>query len=99
LVGPGQVLADVIASGACRWCSSQRFRQAAQSRIIINAHRISQGSMPDLGPPGTDDSETAVSRIVELVKTRIPKRFRLDAIRDLQVLCPMNRRERWVLGR
>jgi exodeoxyribonuclease V alpha subunit len=61
------------------------FRQAAQSRIIINAHRISQGSMPDLGPPGTDDPETAVSRIVELVKTRIPKRFRLDAIRDLQV--------------
>jgi hypothetical protein len=65
------------------------FRRAAQSRIIINAHRISQG------PPGTDDLETAVSRIVELVKTR----FRLDAIRDLQVLCPMNRRERWVRGR
>jgi ATP-dependent exoDNAse (exonuclease V) alpha subunit len=38
-----------------------------------------------------DDPETAVSRIIELVKTRIPKRFGLDPIRDIQVLCPMNR--------
>ena len=76
------------------------FRQAAQSRIIISAHRINQGSMPDLSPPGTesdfyfvqaDDPETAVGRIIELVKTRIPKRFGLDPIRDIQVLCPMNR--------
>jgi exodeoxyribonuclease V alpha subunit len=76
------------------------FRQAAQSRIINNAHRINQGSMPDLTPPETecdfyfvaaDDPETAVSRIIELVKTRIPKRFGLDPIRDIQVLCPMNR--------
>jgi exodeoxyribonuclease V alpha subunit len=76
------------------------FRQAAQSRIITNAHRINQGSMPDLRPPETesdfyfvqaDDPETAVRRIIELVKTRIPKRFGLDPIRDIQVLCPMNR--------
>jgi len=38
-----------------------------------------------------DESETAVSRIIELVKTRIPRRFGLDPIRDIQVLCPMNR--------
>ena len=38
-----------------------------------------------------DDPETAVSRIIVLVKTRIPKRFGLDPIRDIQVLCPMNR--------
>src|SRR5258708_14546254 len=38
-----------------------------------------------------DDSETAVPRIIELVKTRIPQRFGLDPIRDIQVLCPMNR--------
>jgi exodeoxyribonuclease V alpha subunit len=76
------------------------FRQAAQSRIIINAHRINQGLIPDLSPPGTDsdfyfvqaeDPEIAVGRIIELVKTRIPKRFGLDPIRDIQVLCPMNR--------
>jgi hypothetical protein len=37
------------------------------------------------------DPETAVARIIELVKTRIPRRFGLDRIRDVQVLCPMNR--------
>jgi exodeoxyribonuclease V alpha subunit len=76
------------------------FRQAAQSRIITSAHRINQGSIPDLGKPEgdsdfyfvqADDSETAVPRIIELVKTRIPQRFGLDPIRDIQVLCPMNR--------
>jgi exodeoxyribonuclease V alpha subunit len=76
------------------------FRQAAASRIIVNAHRINQGLMPDLAPRcgdsdfyfvPADDPETAVSRILELVKTRIPKRFGLDPIREVQVLCPMNR--------
>ena len=100
-VGPGQVLADVISSGAVPVVRlTEVFRQAAQSRIIISAHRINQGSVPDLSPPGTesdfyfvqaDDPETAVARIIELVKTRIPKRFGLDPIRDIQVLCPMNR--------
>ena len=51
-VGPGQVLADIIASGAVPVVRlTEVFRQAAQSRIIVNAHRINQGSMPDLGPP------------------------------------------------
>ena len=100
-VGPGQVLADIIASGAVPVVRlTEVFRQAAQSRIITSAHRINQGSIPDLSPPGTesdfyfvqaDDPETAVGRIIELVKTRIPKRFGLDPIRDIQVLCPMNR--------
>jgi exodeoxyribonuclease V alpha subunit len=100
-VGPGQVLADVIASGAVPVVRlTEVFRQAAQSRIIISAHRINQGSIPDLSPPESesdfyfvqaDDPETAVSRIIELVKTRIPRRFGLDPIRDIQVLCPMNR--------
>jgi exodeoxyribonuclease V alpha subunit len=57
------------------------FRQAAQSQIITTAHRINQGSIPDLNPPGTesdfyfvqaDDPQTAIARIVELAKTRIP---------------------------
>ena len=100
-VGPGQVLADVIASGAVPVVRlTEVFRQAAQSRIITSAHRINQGSIPDLSPPGVDsdfyfvqadDPETAVPRIIELVKMRIPKRFGLDPIRDVQVLCPMNR--------
>ena len=100
-VGPGQVLADVISSGAVPVVRlTEVFRQAAQSRIISSAHRINQGSMPDLAKPEgdsdfyfvhADDPETAVRRIVELVKTRIPARFGLDPIRDIQVLCPMNR--------
>lgn len=100
-VGPGQVLADVIASGAVPVVRlTEVFRQAAASRIIVSAHRINHGSMPDLSPPGSDsdfyfvqadDTEIAVARIVELVKNRIPKRFGLDPIRDIQVLCPMNR--------
>ena len=100
-VGPGQVLADIIGSGAAPVVRlTEVFRQAAASRIIINAHRINQGLTPDLGAPAGDsdfyfvaaeDPETAVQRILELVKTRIPKRFGLNAIRDIQVLCPMNR--------
>jgi exodeoxyribonuclease V alpha subunit len=100
-VGPGQVLADIIGSGAAPVVRlTEVFRQAAASRIIINAHRINQGLMPDLSAPADNsdfyfvpahDPETAVQRTLELVKTRIPMRFGLNAIRDIQVLCPMNR--------
>ncbi len=76
------------------------FRQAAQSRIITSAHRINQGLVPDLSKPDGDsdfyfvdanDPDVAVPRIVELVKSHFPRRFGLDPIRDVQVLCPMNR--------
>ena len=100
-VVPGQVLADVMSSGAVPVVRlTEVFRQASQSRIITSAHRINQGSIPDLSPPAedsdfyfvpADDPEAAVSRIIDLVKTRIPKRFGFDPIRDIQVLCPMNR--------
>ncbi len=100
-VGPGQVLADVIEAGTVPVVRlTEIFRQAASSRIIATAHRINRGVMPDLarGDAGSDfhfvqadDPETAVARIVELVKTRIPQGFGLDPIRDIQVLCPMAR--------
>jgi exodeoxyribonuclease V alpha subunit len=100
-VGPGQVLADMIASSAIPVVRlTEVFRQAAESRIIVNAHRINHGVIPDLRKPDTEsdfyfveanDPETAAARIIELVKTRIPRRFGLDPIRDIQVLCPMNR--------
>jgi exodeoxyribonuclease V alpha subunit len=100
-VGPGQVLTDVIASGAVPVVRlTEVFRQAAQSKIITNAHRINQGVIPDLSRPEGDsdfyfvpgdDPEAVVPRIIELVKTRIPQRFGLHPIRDIQVLCPMNR--------
>jgi exodeoxyribonuclease V alpha subunit len=99
-VGPGQVLADIIASGAVPVVRlTEIFRQAAESRIITNAHRINQGLMPELAPAdGGDfyfvdaaDPEEGVRKLLAIVQERIPKRFGLDPIRDIQVLCPMNR--------
>ena len=78
----------------------ESFRQAAQSRIVTSAHQINRGRIPDLSRPAGDtdfyfvpaaDSEQAVARAVQLVHSRIPKRFGFDPIRDVQVLCPMNR--------
>lgn len=100
-VGPGQVLADIIQSEAIPVVRlTEVFRQAAESRIITAAHRINKGQMPDLARPEGEsdfyfvnaaDPEAAVPLIVDLVKNRIPKRFGFDPIRDVQVLCPMNR--------
>ena len=100
-VGPGQVLADLIESGAVPVARLvEVFRQAAKSRIVVNAHRINRGEMPEMGKPDgetdfyfvpADTPEAAVRRIVELVRTRIPQRFGLDPVREIQVLCPMNR--------
>jgi exodeoxyribonuclease V alpha subunit len=100
-VGPGQVLADMIESGAIPVVRlTEVFRQAARSQIIISAHRINEGNIPDLRKPEgesdfyfvpADDPEIAVPRILELVRSRIPGRFGFDPIRDIQVLCPMNR--------
>jgi len=99
-VGPGQVLADIIASGAVPVVRlTEVFRQAAASRIVTNAHRINRGEMPDLAPAeGGDfyfveaaDPDDAVTKLVAIVRDRIPRRFGLDPIRDVQVLAPMNR--------
>ena len=99
-VGPGQVLADIIASGAVPVVRlTEVFRQAAESRIIVNAHRINQGLMPDLIRAksgdfyfvGAADPEDGVGKVLAVVQERIPKRFGLNPIRDIQVLCPMNR--------
>jgi exodeoxyribonuclease V alpha subunit len=75
------------------------FRQAAQSRVIVNAHRINRGQMPELDAvEGSDfffvdaaEPEEGVRRLLTIVCERIPTRFGLDPIRDVQVLCPMNR--------
>ena len=100
-VGPGQVLADIMNSGAVPVVRlTEVFRQAAQSKIITSAHRINEGRVPDLSTADgdadfyfvpADSPEQAVIRITELVRNRIPKRFGMDPIRDIQVLCPMNR--------
>jgi exodeoxyribonuclease V alpha subunit len=100
-VGPGQVLADIIGSGTVPVVRlTEVFRQAAQSRIITTAHQINQGRIPDLGKAESetdfyfipaDDPEDAVPMIINLVGKHIPRKFGLDPIRDVQVLCPMNR--------
>ena len=62
-VGPGQVLADIIGSGAIPVVRlTEVFRQAAASRIIVNAHRINQGLMPELAPPAGDSDFYFVPR-------------------------------------
>jgi len=99
-VGPGQVLTDIICSGAIPVVRlTEIFRQAAQSQVIVNAHRINQGQMPDLtAPEGSDfffvdaaEPEEGVRKLLAVVRDRIPARFGLDPVRDVQVLCPMNR--------
>jgi exodeoxyribonuclease V alpha subunit len=74
------------------------FRQAAESRIIVNAHRINQGLMPELAPLESGDfyfvdaaeAEEGVRKLLTIVQERIPKRFELKPMHDIQVLCPMN---------
>jgi len=99
-VGPGQVLADIISSGAVPVVLlTEVFRQAAESQVIVNAHRINQGRMPVLEAiEGSDfffvdaaDPEEGVRKLLAVVGKRIPRRFGLDPVRDVQVLCPMNR--------
>jgi exodeoxyribonuclease V alpha subunit len=99
-VGPGQVLADVIESGAIPVVRlTEVFRQAAQSRIVTNAHRINRGQMPEPGDdPASDfhivrfaEPEEGAAKLIQVVAERIPARFGLDPVRDVQVLCPMNR--------
>jgi exodeoxyribonuclease V alpha subunit len=76
------------------------FRQAAGSRVITNAHRINRGQMPELTNDralsdfyfiDAEEPEDGIGKIVAVVRDRIPKAFGLNAIRDIQVLCPMNR--------
>jgi exodeoxyribonuclease V alpha subunit len=100
-VGPGMVLQNLIESGIVPVVRlTEVFRQAAGSHIISNAHRIRQGEMPELrGTDPTsdfhfverDEPEGIAETLVKVVQSRIPERFHLDPIRDVQILCPMNR--------
>src|SRR5260370_6446433 len=95
-VGPGQALADIIASGAVPVVRlTEVFRQAAKSQIVQNAHRINAGQAPELAKPSAetdlyfvsaDHPETTVTRLIGMVKDRIPRRFGVDPVRDIRVL-------------
>ena len=100
-VGPGQFLADLIDSGAVPVIRlTEVFRQAAASRIVRSAHQINRGIFPGLPEKGedsdfylvvTEEPEVIAQTVVDLVQTRLPRKFNVDPVRDIQVLCPMNR--------
>jgi exodeoxyribonuclease V alpha subunit len=101
-VGPGAVLADIIQSKAVPVARlTEIFRQAGQSWIVRAAHAANHGELPESAPDANGDfyfieadaPETIIERIITLVRERIPARFRLDPVRDIQVLAPMNRSE------
>jgi exodeoxyribonuclease V alpha subunit len=93
-VGPGNVFSDIIGSGIVETLRlTEIFRQAAQSRIIQNAHRINKGEAPDLLNSGDffvlqrKSPEKAVETILELCTDRLPKHMGIDAS-QIQVLSP-----------
>ena len=101
-VGPGAMLRDIIDSGVVTVVRlNEIFRQAGESRIVQNAHRILHGEMPESADPESPradffvvsrrEAEEAAETIRELVTVRIPRRFGLDPLRDIQVLTPMHR--------
>jgi len=102
-VGPGCVLADIIASKAIPVVRlTEIFRQAQQSGIVRAAYRIHEGELPESSPPGklgdfyfieADSPSVIQERIITLIRDRIPARFHLDPFQDVQVLTPMNRSE------
>ncbi|MCL6611994.1 MAG: ATP-dependent RecD-like DNA helicase [Peptococcaceae bacterium] len=104
-VGPGSVLKDIIESGRFRVVTlTEIFRQAVESRIVSNAHRIIRGEFPDLSPPRDggpedfyfieeEDPEKAVNKILALCTERIPRHFGFHPVDGIQVLTPMHRGE------
>ena len=104
-VGPGKFLGDVIESGVVPFVRLERiFRQGDRSGIVEAAHLVNQGRLPFPGSSGSkgdfyfveaDDPEAAANAVVRICAERIPARFGLSPMRDVQVLCPMNR---WTVG-
>jgi exodeoxyribonuclease V alpha subunit len=103
-VAPGNVLRDLLDSGAVPWFRLARIhRQEQGSLIVANAHRILAGQEPQLPPRGEHDADfyhfveedpaACAERVVEVVTERIPRTFGLDWLRDVQVLAPMYRGE------
>lgn len=101
-VGPGSVLADIIKSNAVTTVAlTEIFRQAADSQIIVNAHKINQGKFPHINKENNtlsdfyfieeDDVDNMLCKLITVVSQRIPNRFKFDPVKQIQVLTPMNR--------
>lgn len=96
-VGAGNVLADLISSKIIDVVVLDKvFRQAMQSNIIKNAHKVVRGEMPIIDNSEDSDffllkemiPENAQRKISELVTTRLPNKYGFDSVKDIQVLCP-----------
>jgi exodeoxyribonuclease V alpha subunit len=95
-VGPGNVLKDIIASGMVKTVKlTEIFRQAEESMIIVNAHRINKGELPHLNRKDKDfffmarnDGNEVVKTVLELCSKRLPERYNYDPLRHIQVLTP-----------
>jgi len=101
-VEPGSVLADIIESGIVKVVRlTEIFRQAGASWIVRAAHAINQGDMPESAPGSTGDfffieadtPELIRQKIIQMVRDRIPARFNLNPLDDVQILTPMNKSE------
>ena len=97
-VGAGEVLRDMIGSQAVPVVRLRKiFRQAQQSGIVVNAHRVNAGrppaltEFPDFFWFNSDETEATPALVADIVARRIPAKFGLDPRRDVQVLCPMHR--------
>jgi exodeoxyribonuclease V alpha subunit len=101
-VGPGTVLADIIVSNTVPVVRlTEIFRQAGQSWIVRAAHRVNHGELPESAPPAqgdfyfveSDTPEQIIDTIITMLRDRIPAKFGLNPLRDVQLLSPMNRSE------
>lgn len=103
-VGPGNVLGDMLDSGALDQARLNHiYRQALESMIVVNAHRINEGKFPlqaVKAPPEADffwvecdDPAQVQEKIIDLVANRIPRTYGYDPVRDIQVLSPMHKGE------
>ena len=101
-VGPGNMLRDVIASSKVETVRlTEVFRQAQESMIVVNAHRVNRGEFPVTRPPqgrkadfyfiARDDPEKALEVVKELCARRLPHAFHLDPLDDIQVMTPMHK--------
>jgi exodeoxyribonuclease V alpha subunit len=97
-VGAGEVLRDLLAAERLpRVRLTHVFRQAQQSGVVTNAHRINAGQHPvthglaDFFLFPEDDPDRVADLVVDIVANRLPRRFSLDPAREVQVLCPMHR--------
>lgn len=99
-VGPGNVLGDMINSGAIATTKlSEIFRQAQTSKIITNAHRINKGEMPYYNNKPTDDfffialdePEAVAERMLSIIADKLPQLYKVNSLTDIQVLVPMNK--------